>query len=134
MLNFRSDEVFLQLLGDAGLARELGYDFDAGFPTPTLEERAFCANMDIDTLIYGATSLRDKGQPLLADVFMADTEVLCIRLVPQSRASDELKETSAGLPERMFKAVFERLGLERAVQFRAFKQYVKEIPFNPVFY
>ncbi|MNE71191.1 hypothetical protein D3C80_1670430 [compost metagenome] len=92
------------------------------------------ANIDLDTLIYGATTHRDKEQPLLAEFYLADTEVLCVRLIPTSRATAELKETGLGVGARMFKAIFERLGLQEAVKYRAFKQYVKEIPFNSVFY
>ncbi|MNO12900.1 hypothetical protein D3C76_25180 [compost metagenome] len=133
-LNFRNDEVFMRLLGDQDKVNQLGYDFDPGIPVPTLAENASCANIDLDTLIYGATTFRDKDQQLFAEVYMSDSEVLCIRLIPQSRASQELKDSSKTLAERMFEAMFDRVGLVEAVKYRAFKQYVKEIPFNSVFY
>lgn len=103
-------------------------------PVPSLEERAFTANQEIDTFIYGATCTRDKEQQLYAEAYMSDSEVLCVRLIPFSRASEALKNDGQTLAEKLTNILFHRVGLRATAETGAFKQYVKEIPFNSVLY
>ncbi|MMZ67496.1 hypothetical protein D1872_300870 [compost metagenome] len=65
---------------------------------------------------------------------MSDSEVLCVRLIPFSRASDALKNDGQSLSEKIAHILYSRVGLQAAAQTGAFKQYVKEIPFNSVLY
>lgn len=135
MLNWNAGEVIAKLPGcSQEVANKLIDVMAVAIPVPTLEERAFCANQEIDTLIYGATCTRDKEQQLYAEAYMSDSEVLCVRLIPFSRASEELKNDGKTLSEKIAHILFSRVGLQAAVQTGAFKQYVKEIPFNPVLY
>lgn len=108
--------------------------FRPAVPALTLEENAATAGQENNTLIYGATYTRDKDQPLFADVCMSDSEVLCIRLVPFSRASEELKNDNRSLAEKITSVLFARGGLEIIATMPIFKRYVEEVPNNPVFY
>lgn len=135
MLNWNAGEVIARLPGcNNEVASKLIDVLAVATPVPTLEERAFCANQSIDVLIYGATCTRDKEQPLYAEAYMSDSEVLCVRLIPFSRASEELKNEGKTLAEKLTHILYSRVGLRATAETGAFKQYVKEIPFNPVLY
>lgn len=135
MLNWNAGEVLAKLPGSSQeTASLLINELATALPVPTLEERAFCANQQIDTLIYGATCTTDKDQQLFAEVYLSDSEVLCVRLIPFSRASDELKNSGKSITEKVATILFDRVGLQALAGTGAFKQYVKEIPFNPVLY
>jgi hypothetical protein len=135
MLNWNACEVIARLPGcNEQVASKLISELPIATPVPTLEERAFCANQSVDVLIYGATCVRDKEQQLYAQAYMSDSEVLCVRLIPFSRASEELKNEGRSLSEQLAHILYSRIGLRAAAETGAFKQYVKEIPFNPVLY
>lgn len=135
MLNWNAGEVLARLPGcNDQVASKVIDMFAVATPVPTLEERAFCANQSTDVLIYGATCTRDKEQQLYAETYMSDSEVLCVRLIPFSRASEELKNDGQTLSEKITDILFHRVGLRATAETGAFKQYVKEIPFNPVLY
>ena len=135
MVNWNAGEVLAKLPGsNQEVASKLIDVLAVATPVPTLEERAFTANQDPDMWIYGATCTRDKEQQLYAEAYMSDSEVLCVRLIPFSRASDALKNEGKTLSEKIAHILYSRVGLQAAAQTGAFKQYVKEIPFNPVLY
>lgn len=134
-LNDRAYEVLASFFpGGQQTVTKIFKDFYAPMRPLTLEERSFTANQEIDTLIYGATCTKDKGQPLFAEVCLTDTEQLCICLVPFSRASEELKNDGRSLAEKISTVVFERFGLKDTAESEVFRQYVNEVPINPVFY
>jgi len=134
-LNDRAHEVLAKFFpGGQQAVSKLFQDFYAPIKPLTLEERAFTANQDIDTLIYGATCTKDKDQQLFAEVCLTDTEQLCICLVPFSRASEELKNDGKSLAEKITTVVFQRFGLKDTAESEVFRQYVNEVPINTVLY
>jgi hypothetical protein len=135
MVNWNAGDVLAKLPGcNPEVVSRLIDVLAVATPVPTLEERAFTANQEIDTFIYGATCTRDKEQQLYAEAYMSDSEVLCVRLIPFSRASEALKNDGQTLAEKLTSIFFHRVGLQAAAATGAFKQYVKEIPFNSVLY
>lgn len=133
--NFNGDEILAKLLDvDVQTAHKAFAEFEGALPVPGLEERAACANMSLDTLIYGATSARDAEHRLLAEVVLTDTEVLTIRLVPFNRASDELRDCVDSVATKVTKVMHGRVGLEQLAGLGIFKRYVEEVQINPVFY
>jgi len=135
MAALRAPEILAKFMAGGNVdAGKVVSDFCKPLPIPSLEDRAPLLKMDVNTLIYGATSARDKDLPLFAEVCFTDTEVMAICLVPFNRANDELKDNSDTLALKMVKALHGRLPLEQLAGFGVFKRYVEEIQINPVFY
>ena len=119
---------------EKGVAEALVSDFTIDVPPLTLLEKIETNDRNIDMLIFGATARNQDGQALYAEVSLSDSELLCVSLVPNNLASETLKQDTRTLAEKITQVMYERVGLACAVTTGAFKQYVKEIPFNPVLY
>ena len=70
MVNFQAAEVLAKKVfdGDVALESQFVQDFEGAIDIPTLEERSACANVSIDTLIYGTTNeaMIREGQGIVA--------------------------------------------------------------------
>lgn len=136
VVNHSAREVLakVQTVQDNGVADALLNSFQIDVPPLSLLEKIETNERNTDMLIYGPTARNQDGQPLYAEVSLSDSELLCVCLVPYNLASDALKQDKRTVAEKITQVMFERVGLTEAVGTGAFRQYVKEIPFNPVLY
>lgn len=134
MVNFQASEVFAALgEGDCGQTAQSCCSFGSPLSTPGLEERAFLANVSLETLMFGATARAGNGQ-LVADVELVDSELIIVRLMSSDKAPDNVRECADSIGTKLTKVLHGRIPLNELATTSAFKQYVKAVQINPVFY
>lgn len=136
MVNFQAAEVLAKKVfdGDVALASQFVQDFEGAIDIPTLEERSACANVSIDTLIYGTTNeaMIREGQGI--EVELTDLETMVIRLIPHRCLSDEEKKYSDTLAKKVSRLLFHRTSLRCVAGTAAFERFIEEVPVEQVFY
>lgn len=135
MLNFQASDVLVKFGIDAPAERAvIMASFDAALPTPTLEERASCANVSLDTLIYGATNEAMINDGLCVEVEFTDLETLVVRLIPVGQCSEDQLADNSTFAKKVSKLLHGRIGQRSVSKTGVFQRFVDEIPTDHVFY
>ncbi|MCY1279648.1 hypothetical protein D9M68_18010 [compost metagenome] len=135
MVNFQASDV----LGKFGIETPadravIMNDFEYPLPTPTLEERASCANVSIDTLIYGATNEAMVNEGLAVEVEFTELETLVVRLIPVRQCTEEQKACTDTFAKKVSTLLHGRIGGRSLSKTGVFQRFVEEVPSGHVFY
>lgn len=136
MVNFQAAEVLASKVfdGDVATASQFVQDYEGAVDIPTLEERSACANVSIDTLIYGSTNESMIREGLGIRVELTDLETMVIHLVPYRCLTDEEKQAGETLAKQVSRLVFNRTSIQCVAGTAAFERFVQELPVEQVFY
>lgn len=134
MVNFEPQKVFEKLMPGLANATAAAADFYAGVDIPNLEERASCANLSLDTLIYGATSESMIREGFGVEVSLTELDTMVVKLIPQRQLTDEQKACTDNFAKKASELLHARIGLAGMAKMAVFEEYINSVPVDPVFY
>lgn len=134
MVNFQAQEVIQKFVDESAVAAQIVSDFSFPIPTPTLEERASCANVSLDTLIYGATNEALINKGLAVEVELTAFETMVVRLIPVGQCTDEQLECTDTFAKKVSKLLHGRIGVRGMASTGVFKRYAEEVRVDNVIY
>jgi hypothetical protein len=135
MVNFQANEVLAKFgIDTPAEAAVICADFEFPLPTPSLEERASCANVALDTLIYGATNEAMINEGFAIEVEFTELETLVVRLIPKRQCSEEQWACNDTFAKKVSVLLHGRIGGRSLAKTGIFQRYVNEVPSEHVFY